>query len=449
MQKKKHHRISPHADRMGRYIGQLRVQEGITLKQLSRGLCCYLNKIENGDRQAGKLLMDAFFQRLGKPVDLFGRILNHKEFTKWTQRQEIISHLCVGNTGKARECTQSYQRDLSCVLDRQFLAIVEINCLALTGTPAEELLPLVTNTLLLTQPDFGKVPVNKLLLSQNEERLLVACLQLREELEGSDAVAEDYRALELRFKHQRNESREPVQLLVPCEEPGYVYCINQVIRSRRALLGFSQETLSDNACGLRSVSRVENENKKPQPKNRKRLLQKVNLSGERYDCKIISERYEDCLLSSELDRAINVRNLEEARRLLGILRDRVPALPTNRQYFLRSEAAIMALYPEDHPDRIPVSEQRRLLENALRLTLPLDFEKINAWPASILSINEILSLTMIALCYKQEKINEKSLAILMYIKNCLETTGTELAYYKDIYAQLFVIFPEHRNDNMK
>lgn len=433
MQKKKHRRISPHADRMGRYIGQLRVQEGITLKELSRGLCCYLNKIENGERQAGKLLMDAFFQRLGKPVDLFGRILNHKEFVKWTQRQEIISHLCVGNTEKARECAQNYHTDETCVLDRQFLAIVEINCLALEEMPAQELLPLVTKALLLTQPDFGKVPANKLLLSQNEERLLVAYLQLRGELEGSDAAAENYRAPELRFKH---ESREPVQLLVPCEEPGYVYCINHVIRSRRTLLGFSQEELSDEACGLRSVSRVENENRKPQQKNRKLLLQKLHLSGERYDCEIISERYEDCLLSSELNRAISAGNKEDARRLLGILKDRVPALPTNRQYFSRSEAAIMALYPEEHPDKIPVSEQRCLLEDALRLTLPLDFEKICSWPAGILSINEIRVLMMIALCYTQEGQTDKAKTLLLYIQKCLEIPETNPAYYADTYTQL-------------
>lgn len=434
MPEKNHSPISPHADRMGRYIGQLRVQKGFTLKELSRGLCCYLNKIENGERQAGKLLMDAFFQRLGQPVDLFGRILNRKEFAKWTQRQEIISHLRTGNAEEARKCAQNYQAGKSGVPDRQFLAIVEINCLALTGTPAEELLPLVTNALLLTQPDFGKVPVDNLLLSQNEERLLNAFLQLRGELEGSAAVAER------RFEPSGNES---AQLLVPCDEPGYVYCINQVIRSRRELLGFSQETLSDEACGLRSVSRIENEGKKPQRKNRKLLLQKVNMTGERYDCEIISERYEDCLLGSELNRAINAGDPEEARRLLDILKDRVPALPTNRQYILKTEAAIMALYPENHPDRISVSKQRKLLEEALRLTLPLDLEKISSWPAAILSINEVRSLMMIADCYMQEENTDKSLAVLSYIKRCLEITGTDPAYYADIHAQLEAMLQEY------
>ena len=445
MQEKKHRRISPHADRMGRYIGQLRVQEGITLKQLSGGLCehSYLDKIENGERQAGKLLMDAFFQRLGKPVNLFGRILNHKEFVKWTQRQEIISHLRVGNTEKARECAQNYHIDKSCVLDRQFLAIVEIDCLALAGAPARELLPLVTKTLLLTQPDFGRVPGDKLLLSQNEERLLFSHWQLRRELEGSAVAAGKYSTLAHYLKHPHCERQERVQLLVPWDEPGYVYCINQVIRSRRALLGFSQEDLSDDACGVRSVSRIENEGRKLQRKNRKRLLQKVNLSGERYDCEIISERYEDCLLSGELNRAVNNGNLGESCRLLDTLRDRLPDLPTNRQYILKTEAAIMGLYPEDHPDRSSVSAQRRLLEDALHLTLPLDVEKISSWPAGILSINEIRVLMMLAFCYKQEGEMDKNLAILFYMKRCLETAGTDPAYYADIYAQLVAMLPAH------
>ena len=418
MPKKGHRRISPYADRMGRFIGQLRTREGITLKQLSGGLCehSYLNKIENGERQAGKLLMDAFFQRLGQPVDQFGRILNHKEFVKWTQRQEIIAHLRDGNAGNAGACARSYHIDRSCVPERQFLAIVAINCRALERAPARELLPLVTNALLMTQPDFGRTPVNKLLLSQNERRLLFAYLQLREELEKSVAA----------------EAR----LLVPCDEPGYVYCVNQVIRSRRTLLGFSQEELSDDACGLRSVSRIENEDRKPQSKNRKQLLQKVNLSGERYDCEIISERYEDCLLNRELDRAISAGDLKEARRLLGILRDRLPDLPTNRQYIFRAEAAITVLYPEEHPGRVSASEQRRLLEDALHLTLPLDVTRIGSWPAGILSINEIRSLMMIARCYQQEGETDNSLAVLSYVQACLNITGTDPAYYKDICAQL-------------
>ena len=137
------------------------------------------------------------------------------------------------------------------------------------------------------------------------------------------------------------------------------------------------------------------------------------MSGERYDCEIVSECYEDCLLNSEVNRAI------------------------------------MALRPEGHPDRISISEQRKLLEEALRLTLPLDLDAISSWPAAILSINELRSLMMIALCYTQEGKIDQNLAILSYIRSCLEITETDPAYYADIHAQLAAILPEHRNSTTK
>lgn len=520
MANRKTRRISPYADSMGRFIGQLRDHEGVTLKQLSRGLCepSFLNKIENGDREAGKLLTDAFFQRLGKPVELFERILDHEEFVKWTQRQEIISHLRGGRVAQARSCARRYPVEEHCVLDKQFLAIVEIDCLALEGIPAGELLPMVEKALLLTQPDFGSAPFDTLLLSQNEGRLLFAHLRLREELEGQSAVAGEYRALMNYFKHKRYESRERVylfpyvacrviendyragnfaaalavcedalaeltrekrlfaydcllawkqklfdamgnpdrtpgrilaelreilkmaperaELLIPCEEQGHVYSLNQVIRDRRNLLGLSQEEISDDACGLRSVSRIENEDRKVQRKNRKKLLQKVNMSGERYDYEIISERYEDYLLRSELDRAINNRNMDEAERLLSILKERVPQIPTNEQYILKKEAAIMFLYVNQQSNELFLEKHKKKLEEAIALTLPLDLQEIESWPVSVLTVNEILSLMMYAVCYKRQEEHQKSLAVLLYVQKCLENTNADISYYEDLYTRL-------------
>lgn len=78
-------------DSMGCYIGQVRAHEGVSLEQLAQGLCTksYLCRVENGEREAGKLLTDALLQQLGKPVELFDRILDWKQrpFTamgKWT-----------------------------------------------------------------------------------------------------------------------------------------------------------------------------------------------------------------------------------------------------------------------------------------------------------------------------------------------------------------------------
>ncbi len=404
------------------------------------------------------------------------------------------------------------------MLDEQFSRIVEINCRALEHANERELIVLVIEALRLTQPDFGFVPIDTLLLSQNEGRLLFAHLQLREKLEGSLAVAEEYRELMRYFKHKRYESRERVylfpyvacrviendfregnfeaalavcddalaeltrekrlfaydrllewkqkildaigfpddtpgrlleqlrlilkrapervELLVPCEEQGHVYCLNQVIRDRRNLLGFSQEKLSDAACSTRNVSRIENEERKLQRRSRKLLLQKVNMSGERYDYEIVSEKYEDYLLRSELDRAILYGKWEEAEKLLLTLKQRVPDIPANRQHIMKKEIEVRGILPKENPNRISLAEKEELLCDVIQLTLPLNMHEIGTWPVGILTINEVLSLIAYAMCLKKQRKYEASLPVLMYIKQCIENAGVEGACYEELYTRV-------------
>ena len=213
--------VSVDADRMGLFIGQLRVHEGVTLNQLSHGLCSvpFLNRIERGEREVGKQMTDAFFQRLGKPVELFERILDWDEFQQWSRRQEIISFLHHGDIQAASLGIQKYFPANADVLDQQFVKIIEINCRHLSGMDAKELLPMVCDALELTQPGFQTKPVDELLLSQNEGRLLFAYLRLKEQIDGFEMVSESYRSLLHYFKKPRYESRERVYLFpyVACQ----------------------------------------------------------------------------------------------------------------------------------------------------------------------------------------------------------------------------------------
>ena len=210
-----------------------------------------------------------------------------------------------------------------------------------------------------------------------------------------------------------------------------MYCLNQVIRSRRALLGFSQEDLSDDACGVRSVSRIENEDRRIRRKNRKLLLQKVNMSGERYDCEIISERYEDHLLRSELDRAIIAENWDIANELLASLRLRIPNTPTNQQYLLKKTFDLTA--SQKKPD---LTEAASLLENTLHYTLPLDLKEIDSWHAGILTVNELRILILYADCCKKHGELKTALTVLYYIDQCLKSTGVDVSYYEDLYTRV-------------
>ena len=512
--------ISPSADRMGRFIGQIRSHEGVTLKQLARGLCApsMLARIENGEREVGKQLTDALFQRLGKPAELFERILDWGEFRQWTHRQEIIAHLRRGDADAAECAVRSYPGHKKSVLDRQFAAIVEINCRFLRGAPAEELMVPVRDALRLTQPGFPTAGVGKMLLSQNEGRLLFAYLQLRERIEGFSAVAKDYAALLRYFRQKRYESRERVylfpyvacrvieneyregnfeaalaicedvldeltrekrlfaydqllewkqkffdamgnsdqtpgklleqlrliladvpeqtELLIPCDERGHVYCLNQVICDRRRLLGITQEALAEGICEPRTISRIENRGGNLHRKNRKRLLQRVNMSGERYDYEVITDRYEDYLLRSELDRAVVNRDAEKAIFLLAELTGRIPNIPTNLQYLKKVKCLINERLSRTDPRRMSDCEVMNQLEEALRHTLPLDLQKISEWPVSILSVNEILLLVLYATQIARCADHKRALEILTYAKKCLENTGTDVAFYDDMYTRI-------------
>ena len=520
MPQKEMKNIASSADRMGRFIGQLRNYEGVSLYQLSHGLCTvsYLNKVENGEREVGKLLTDAFFQRLGKPVELFERILDWDEFQQWKQRQEIILHLSNGNVAQARECAAIYRETVSSVLDQQFLEIVNINCMALTGASPHELLSLVSAALELTQPNFVTIPIESMFLSQNEGRLLFAYLQLREKTEGFSYVAEGYHSLLRYFKQRRYESRERVyllpyvalrviendyaegrflaalslcedtleeltkeqrlfaydkllewkqkihdavgnndqtplkilshlklilnyapksaELLVSCDERGNVYCLNQVIRDRRKLLGFSQEELSDGICAPHTLSRIENYGGKIQKKNRRALLQRVNMSGERYDYEVVTDSYDDYLLRSELDRATEVVDLDKAQRILTTLQRRCLCTPTNCQYFIKKEAYLRTQLPDGHPEKITLDERTHKLVESVKLTLPLDIETVDTWPACALSINEILTLLSLSNCYERMKMYEKGLSVMHFLRRSIESSNVHVSRYADLYTQI-------------
>lgn len=507
----------PALDRLGQFIGQLRTYEGVTLEQLAQGLCSppYLNRIEKGEREVGKQLTDALFQRLGKPSELFERILDPDEFQQWTHRQKILFYLNDGNAGQALALVKKYQKTASGVLDQQFIKMVEINCRYLLGAAKTELFPMVRDALLYTQPHFQTTPVEKLLLSRNEGQLLFAYLRLKEEQEGFDSVAVSYHALLHYFKKPRYESRERVYLfpyvalrviahdyhtgqylsalticeealqelskehrlyacvsllewqqrlydavgrndrtpekllthlsaiqqqyapprtalLFPCEERGNAYCLNHVLQERRKLLDISQESLAEGICTPRTISRIENNGGKIQRENRRKLLQKVNLSGEQYDYEVITDRYEDYLLRSELDRAIFTADYKCAEQILSQLQQRIPNLPTNHQYLLKTKAHLEVCKSSKQLS----TKMTDRLEAAIHLTLPRDLAQIDTWPPSVLSINELLTLLYYAMCCKKQGEYQRGLSVLFYLKRSLCRTEHDKFLYEDLYTRV-------------
>lgn len=509
-------------DRLGQFLGSARIYECISMDQLTVGLCSptYLSRVEAGEREADKMLTDALFERLGKPTELFERILDWKEFCAWEQRQKILTLLKTGDLNAAATAIADYQTEDLGVLEQQFILTAEINLRSLQGAAATELLPLTEAALRLSHPDYGTVSLDTLFLSRMEGHLLFTILRMREEVDGIETVIDEYRSLYHCLMKPRYEARErvylspyiachiidyeyqcgnfsvalalckevlteltteqrlfaydqllewqqrlfdalmicdqrprrlldhlkqmqaigtqPCHLLIPYEERGNVYNLNQVIRDRRKFLGISQADLADGICDVTTISRIENCNSTLQRKKRQLLLKRVAMSGERYDYEIITDRYEDYLLRSEHGRATIAGDLERMKKLYSQLCDRVPDTLTNRQYLMTHDAAIRRELPHDDPRWLSLQEGFEINKKALRLTLPRDLERIDEWPVTTLAINELCILLTCSQLYKRERQHQKALSVLNYTRKCIENTGANPEYYEDLYTRILM-----------
>lgn len=489
-------------DRIGLYIGQVRVYKGISLELLSKGLCtpAYLCRVESGRREADKLLTDALLQRLGSPAELFWRLLDQDEFQQWQRRQDILTCLHQGDVASAQAGIAAYRA--KALLEQQFIQTAEINLRALQGARTTELRDRALSTLRLTQPAFEKCQIDELLLSQTEGYLLLAYLEQEEQLNGPDAVEDSYRALLRLLRQSHYDTRERVylfpyvachvieaeyrsgripsalslcedaltelsdegrlyayesllawkirlldasgmethepkkllewlqvlrpscpkhpQLLIPYVERGCVCCLNQVIRDRRELLGLSQEKLAAGICDITTLSRIETWKSSPQKRVRRLLLQKLHMSGERYDYEIIPERHDDYILRSEIDRAHDFGEYDREARLLADLRRRICQTDTNLQFLEWHESKLRALAPGELGPKITPQELLATLKATLRRTLPLNIDEINIWPVSSLANNEVLLLLNIARYYKMDGQPQIGLTVAQYVLNCLK-----------------------------
>jgi len=210
------------------------------------------------------------------------------------------------------------------------------------------------------------------------------------------------------------------KLLIPLIERGHVCCLNQVIRDRRELLGMSQEDLAAGICTPRTLSRIECWNNSPRMRVRRLLLQRLHMSGERYDYDIIPEQHDDYVLRSEIDRAHSTGEYGNEVKKLVELRHRLCQTDTNLQFLELRESDLRTIGPSGLGPQITLQEHIAMLKTSLRRTLPFDVEEIRTWPVSSLANNEVMLLLNIAHCYKVAGQPQIGLSIAQYVLRCLK-----------------------------
>ncbi|MDE7477860.1 MAG: helix-turn-helix transcriptional regulator, partial [Lachnospiraceae bacterium] len=111
------------------------------------------------------------------------------------------------------------------------------------------------------------------------------------------------------------------------------YCISDVIRRRREMLGYTKKKLCEGICSEKTIGRLEAKTTKPQIKVVRELFKRLNLSGEYQRWQIVTDDVRAFSLYDEILRSINNGDLAKTERLLNKLECYVSMEnPINRQY---------------------------------------------------------------------------------------------------------------------
>lgn len=117
------------------------------------------------------------------------------------------------------------------------------------------------------------------------------------------------------------------------------YCIGDIVRIRRRMLGMTMQQLCDGICSERTVSRLERNEKKPQKAVAVQLMERLGLSSEFMRTEIVTSSHQAKEQFKELKLAQNNRDLQRAEELLEELKRQLDMeISLNRQNMQRREA---------------------------------------------------------------------------------------------------------------
>lgn len=144
------------------------------------------------------------------------------------------------------------------------------------------------------------------------------------------------------------------------------YCIGDVIRIRRKMLGLSQEKLSAGLCDCRTISKLEHHTSKPQKEIVQKLFDRLNLSTELCRKELVTDKQEATEKYSELKAQKMNGDYEKMKELIMRLKEIIPMeIPSNRQAIVRNE--IICQYNENEISR---AEFVSKMVDALEITVP-------------------------------------------------------------------------------
>lgn len=147
-----------------------------------------------------------------------------------------------------------------------------------------------------------------------------------------------------------------------------VYCINDVIRIRRQMLGITPGELCDGICDVKTLRRLERRETIPQRVIVERLFSRLGLSGELTRTELVTDDQEAMRLMEKIRGSINDQYWDKSEDILKQLKAYVPMdIPSNRQALMRRDLLLRW-----EKKQLEQDEYYRMMREILELTLPFE-----------------------------------------------------------------------------
>jgi transcriptional regulator with XRE-family HTH domain len=119
------------------------------------------------------------------------------------------------------------------------------------------------------------------------------------------------------------------------------YCIGEVVRARRKMLGLTKKQLCDGICSEKTLQRMENGRMRTQMAVVRQLFERLGLPPEYQRREIITNSYDAVVLFDEIKKALNNGEKAKAESLLAELNGMLcMEIPNNRQEIKRLESLL-------------------------------------------------------------------------------------------------------------
>ncbi len=144
------------------------------------------------------------------------------------------------------------------------------------------------------------------------------------------------------------------------------YCISDVIRRRREMLGLTKKALCKDICSEKTIGRLEAKKTKPQIDIVRQLFERLNLSGEYQRWQIVTKDVKAFPIVGKIIQCANNRDFKCTQKCLNELGQYASMEnPINRQYKERIEVNLKL-----RQDLITKEEAKIQLEKILAYTIP-------------------------------------------------------------------------------